>query len=65
MDANTVSQVVSYFSIGSNLAVLTVAIKVSRYVGKIEFQHQMMWQDYEERRKNTLFIEAGVDRRRR
>lgn len=65
MEPATVAQVVSYFSIGTNLAMLTVAIKVSRYIGKIEFQHEMMWNDYQERQKHlTLFSEGGIDRRR-
>jgi len=64
MDSSTVAQVVSYFSIGTNVAMLTVAIKVSRYIGKIEFQHEMMWSDYQERQKHLLlYAEAGVDRR--
>lgn len=25
---------------------LVVAIKISRYIGKIEFQHELMWNDY-------------------
>jgi hypothetical protein len=46
MNPLSLGQLVSFLSIGTNLTMLVVAIKISRYIGKIEFQHELMWTDY-------------------